>query len=354
MRRLEQIAHRLGRKSPRWAGLENRLIAPLIGLGLITAVGTLGFRLIEGHSWIDALYMSVLTLSTVGMGEVSPLSPAGRLFTVALITVGVGFALYVLFAEAEALLEGGLRNLLERRSMMRSIEKMSGHTIVCGYGKFGEIVSDELARAGNTIVAIEIDPAREADLAEAKLPFILGSAAQDEVLERAGIREARVIVVATSSESENVFITLAARELNPQIRIHARAESESGIRRLRRAGADQVVSPYQMGGQRTAASILRPSVVDFLEISRPHRGDEVDLEEIRIAPGAAIAECEVRELEAGMTALRIVALKRRDAPIELVPDPSYRVEVGDHLVVIGKRPQLNKLAQRAQRNAPDG
>jgi voltage-gated potassium channel len=220
---------------------------------------------------------------------------------------------------------------------------------VCGYGKFGRIVSEELQRAGTEILAIEVDPAREADLIEAKLPFVLGTAIQDEVLERARIQQAAVIVVATSSESENVFITLAARELNPQIRIHARAESEGGIRRLRRAGADQVVSPYQMGGQRTAASILRPTVVDFIEISRPHRGDEIDLEEIRVEPGAAIADLEVRELEAETTALRIVALKRHGAAIQLVPDPVHRIEAGDHLVVIGKRPQLNELAKRAQK-----
>jgi voltage-gated potassium channel len=293
--------------------------------------------------------MSVVTLSTVGMGEVAPLSPAGRLFTVALIVVGVGFALYVLAAGAEILLKGGLRDLFERRGMMRSIERMSGHTIVCGYRKFGKIASEELHGSGNAIVVIEVDLAREPDLDAAGLPFIFGSAAQDEVLERARIREAQVIVVATSSESVNVFITLAARELNPGIRIHARADSESGIRRLRRAGADQVVSPYQMGGQRTAASILRPSVVDFLETSRPHRGDEIDLEEIRVEPDAEIADCEVRELAAGVNALRIVALKQRDKAIQLVPDPSCRVEAGDHLVVIGKRPQLNELALRAQK-----
>jgi voltage-gated potassium channel len=328
---------------------DRRLVTPLIGLGLVTAGGTVGFRLIENHSWIDALYMSVITLSTVGLGEVEPLSPAGRLFAVGFIIVGVGFALYAISVEAEALVEGGLTNLFERRGMMRSIERMSGHTIVCGYGKFGRIVSEELQRAGTQIVMIEVDSTREAELTEAKLAFILGTAAQDDVLERAGIKQADVIVVATSSESENVFITLAARELNPQIRIHARAESESGIRRLRRAGADQVVSPHQMGGLRTAASILRPTVVDFLEISRPNLGDEVDLEEIRIDTGSEIVDREVRELEAETSALRIVALKRHGAAIQLVPDPAYRVEAGDHLVVIGKRPQLNELANRAQK-----
>jgi voltage-gated potassium channel len=197
-------------------------------------------------------------------------------------------------------------------------------------------------------VVIDVDPAKGADLAKAEVPHVIGSAVSDDVLERAGIERARAIVIGTSTDSDNVFITLAAREHNPRIRIHARGESPPAQRRLRQAGADQVVSAYQMGGSRMAASILRPSVVDFLEISVPFRGEQVDLEEI------ALDGREIKEIEGETHRLRIVALKRGEETTRLIPDPTTSVSGGDHLVVIGERPSLEKLAQLAQRAAPIG
>jgi len=181
------------------------------------------------------------------------------------------------------------------------------------------------------------------------IAFMANDAAR-RALDDAGLTPGDVdaIVVGTASDSDNVFITLSAREKNPAIRIHARGESDGGLRRLRLAGADQALSAYHMGGLRIAASILRPSVVDFLEIAAPGRGEEVDLEEIRLSPGSPMVGAAIGMVEQRHDRLRIVALKRDGEPIRLVPPPGTEVRDGDHLVVIGARRSLEDLAQLAQ------
>jgi voltage-gated potassium channel len=197
-------------------------------------------------------------------------------------------------------------------------------------------------------VILDSDGTKKEELAALGVPFFIGSALADETLAEAGLDRARAVVVATPSDSDNVFITLSARERNPRISIHARAESEPGARRLRLAGAHQVISAYQIGGARIASSILRPAVVDFLEISTLGRGDEdVALEEIRVAPAGAMVGRTVGVLETENPRLRIVALKREKEPTRVTPAGSTRVDGGDYLVVIGERGSLEKLAELA-------
>ena len=327
----------------------NRLLVSTAGLLALLVVGTVGYRLTENFSWVDSLYLSVVTISTVGYGDIVPHSPAGRLFTVFLILTGVGAALYLLTTLAELVLEGRLRELLGRTAMEREIAALDGHVILCGYGRFGRAVAEELLRSDARVVVIDSDPHLEEELKRRKAPYLIGSALSDEVLERAGMRRARAIVVATASDSDNVFITLSAREQNPSIRIHARAESEAGIRRLRLAGADQVVSAYQTGGTRIAASILRPAVVDFLEISSPAHGEEVAIEEIRVAPTSGLVGNEIHAIERDSRRLRVIALKRGNEPIRILPDTTMEVASGDLLVVVGQRQGLEQLAQVAAR-----
>lgn len=324
-----------------------RILRAIGWLALLTAIGTAGFAWIEGLPWLDALYFTVVTISTVGLGDVAPVTWGGKLFTTALIVTGVGAALYLISIVAQEVLEGRLRSVIQRSSMMRKISRHHGHVIVCGYGRFGKVVTEELVRVGRTVVVVERSVDCEAELSQRGLDYIIGSATRDEILELAGTARAEAIVVATSTEADNVFITLSARELNPSLKIHARGETEASVRRLRRAGADYVNSPLQSGGLRTAAAILRPSVVDFLELSLPSRGEEIDLEEIRVGEGSAAASIEIGEIERRNQRLRVVALKRGDHPIQLVPGPEERVEAGDHLVVIGEREQLSELASAA-------
>jgi len=231
--------------------------------------------------------------------------------------------------------------------MDRKIAELRDHVIVCGFGRLGHVVAEEVSRNGVSLVIIENDPAREPSLHDSGYAYVIGSAVADDVLLRAGIQRARAIVVGTGSDSDNVFITLSARELNPSVRIHARGESDTALRRLEQAGAHQAVSAYHMGGTRLANAILRPAVVDFLEIAHSRYGEEVDLEEVRIAPGCALAGQSVRELEARAPRLRVVGLKRGEARIELVPDETTQVFSGDLLVAIGDRESLAKIAQLA-------
>ena len=329
--------------------LPHRFVLPAAALVGVLALGTAGYVLIEGMSAVDAFYLTAVTVSTVGYGDIVPVTRTGRLFTVVLIMTGVGTVLYLLTQLAELVIEGQLREVFGRSTMQREVEKLRGHVIVCGYGRFGKAVVEELMRSRSPLVILDSDAAKKDELAELAVPYFIGSALSDDALLEAGVERARAIVVATPSDSDNVFITLSARERNPRISIHARAESESGARRLRLAGAQQVISAYQIGGTRIAASILRPAVVDFLEISTLGRGEEdVALEEIRVAAGCAMVGRSVGALEKQSPRLRIVALKREAEPTRMTPDGTTRVNAGDYLVVIGERSSLEQLAQLAQ------
>jgi voltage-gated potassium channel len=333
----------------RWAlRLPRRFVLPGAALVGVLALGTAGYVLIEGMSAVDALYLTAVTVSTVGYGDIVPVTREGKLFTVALIMTGVGTVLYLLTQLAELVIEGQLREVFGRSAMRHEIEKLRGHVIVCGYGRFGKAVVEELMRSRSPLVILDSDGTKKDELVALGVPYFIGSALSDETLEQAGLDRARAIVVATPSDSDNVFITLSARERNSRVSIHARAESESGARRLRLAGAHQVISAYQIGGARIASSILRPAVVDFLEISTLGRGEEdVALEEIRVAPGGAMVGRTVGELETQNPRLRIVALKREGEPTRVTPAGSTRVDAGDYLVVIGERGSLEQLAELA-------
>ena len=313
-------------------------------VAVITLVGAVGYILIEHMSVLDAFYMSVITISTVGFQEVKPLSPAGRLFTIGLIVTGVGSAIYLFTVIGELIVEGSLREYLGKSAMNRKIHNLHDHVIVCGFGRFGRAVVEELIRDGVPMVVIEADAAKQAVLDTLDALHVRGSALEDSVLEDAGISSARAIVVATGSDADNVYITLSAREKNPKILIYARGDSDAGLRRLKLAGADQVVAAYQWAGMRIAASILRPSVVDFLQLSVPGRESEVDLEEIRISRESSAVGKTIASIESENPRLRIVALKRGDEQLKMIPAPQTEIQLDDLLVAIGESDGLKRLA----------
>jgi len=321
-----------------------RFILSIAGVVLVIIAGMLGYILIEGFSPLDAPYMSVITISTVGYGEVHRLDTAGRIFTMILIVTGVGTFLYLLTSVGELILEGQLREHLGATAMQRRIHNLRDHVVICGFGRFGRVVAEELLTNSVPIVIIEPDSAKESALTRLGAPYLMASALDDTVLVEAGVATARALVAATGSDADNVYITLAAREKNRTLPIHARGETEAGLRRLSQAGADQVVSAYQRGGSRMAAMILRPAVVDFLELATPGRGDEVDLEEIRAEPGSRILGRKIGEIERDSPRLRIVALKRGDKT-SLIPEATTEVQPGDYLVAIGDRASLSRLAE---------
>jgi voltage-gated potassium channel len=237
-----------------------RLLITLALIILLISVGTGGYMLIEQMAFEDALFMTVITITTVGYGEVKPLDTPGTIFTIALIMTGVGTAYYVLAGVTEMVVGGQLQELLGKTAMVRKIHHLRQHVIVCGYGRFGRVVVDQLRRSHAPLVVIESDPAKESILTQAGELYVLGSALEESVLEQAGIATASEIVIATASDPDNVFIALSARSKNPQIRIHARAESETGLKHLELAGVDQAISSYHWSAVRIANAIARPSV----------------------------------------------------------------------------------------------
>lgn len=323
-----------------------RLVVAVAALAALTAAGTVGYVLIEGASWFDALYMTTITLSTIGYGEIFPLSEYGRMFTIGLIVGGVGTAAYLLTTMGQVLAADMVSRLLTGESMQKQIERVDQHIIVCGYGRLAQVVVSDLKRAGLAVVIVDRDPTKQHALEQSGCPYVIGNATSDEVLTSAGLERARAIVAGTKSDPDNVFIVLAARERRADIRIHARGETPEAIRRLTRAGADYVLSAYQLGGASFAASILRPSVAHFLEIARPRVGHEIDIEEVRVAAGARLVARTLSAIEQDNPRLRIVALKRGEQT-ELVPERSVTIEAGDFLVVIGERKTLELLAELA-------
>jgi voltage-gated potassium channel len=322
-----------------------RLRIALLVLVAFTGVGTAGFVWLEHLTPFEAFYLTVVTLATIGYGDIVPVTQAGRVFAILLVVGGGGTALYLVAAVAQLVVEGELRELWGRSSMERRMEHVSGHVVMCGYGRFGRVVAAQLLAHGETLVVVDSDPDREPELRALGVPYVIGSGAVDEVLEHAGIARARALVIATPSDADNVFITLSAREKNPKLQIFARGESDAGLRRLELAGATRALSAYHAGAMRMAASVLRSSVVEFLELSA--QGDDVALEEVRVGPASALSGTSIAALERTTPRTRVVGLKRGEAPLRSIPEPEEQVLSGDLLVVIGPRASLERLAQAA-------
>ena len=290
-------------------------------VALMTVIGAAGYILIEHMSVLDAFYMSVITISTVGFQEVKPLSPAGRLFTIGLIVTGVGSAIYLFTVIGELVVEGRLREFLGEERYESQNSRSPGTRHRMWLRAFRPRGSRELIRNTVPMVVIEEIPRGRETWTRRVCCTSSDRRWKISVLDDAGVGSARAIIVATGSDADNVYITLSAREKNPKILIYARGDTDAGLRRLKLAGADQVVAAYQWAGMRIAASILRPSVVDFLQLAVPGRESEVDLEEIRISRESLAAGKTIAAVERDNPRLRIVAMKRNDQQLEMIPGP---------------------------------
>lgn len=323
-----------------------------IVLLVLAMAGTGGYMLIERWPIIDSFYMMVITLSTVGFTEVRPLSPGGRLFTSALIVAGVGSVAYLFGTVSQYIVGGELTGSLRRNRMQRNLDAMDRHYIICGFGRVGQQVLDDLKRRQRACVVID-EAAEPLDTIEDDVPYIHGDAAEDEVLRRAGVERARGLVAATGDDPTNLFVTLTAFTLNNQLSIVARANHPSTEPKLLRAGATHVISPYRISGRRIATQLLYPSVTDFLDIVM-HSGElELWLEEVDVHDGSdlhqkTVAEANVRQ----RTGSNILAVRRHEEGTMLTnPAGDLRFEPGDVIIALGTRPQLAKLAELAGEGA---
>jgi voltage-gated potassium channel len=315
------------------------VLLPLLLLGL----GTAGYSLIEDWSPFDAFYMAVITLTTVGFGEVHPLSRAGRAFTVFLALGGIFTLFYAGTEAARGIITGEIRALFGRRRMEKRIADLRRHVIVCGYGRVGQYVCDEFSRRGVPFVVLDRDPQRLADLTLPHGHALLGDATTDETLREAGIDRARALVVVVATDADNLFITMSARLLNDKIPIIARAEEEATIEKLRRAGATRVVSPYVIGGNRVAQAVLNPAVVDLIEVATKREHLDLQIEELQIGEGSRFGRLTVLESKLRTDiGLVLVAIKRGSGHMEFNPVDQAVMQEGDTLIVMGRREQLDR------------
>ncbi|MBI5602096.1 MAG: potassium channel protein [Deltaproteobacteria bacterium] len=328
-------------------GFTRRFILDIFIFFLILTGGCIGYTVIEGWDGLDALYMTVITLTTVGFQEIHPLSRAGKIFTMFLIISGVGFFFYFLGNITGMVVKGTLKDVFGRRKLEKEISHIQGHYMVCGFGRIGRTVTQLLKEKPMEVVVIEKDPQYIPLFQEKKLLYVLGEATLEENLLKAGIKRAKGLVAAASSDADNVYITLTARGLNPDLFILARAAEESSMLKLTRAGADKVISPYDIGARRMANTILRPTVIDFIELAVHNRNLDLQMEELIVGKNSEIKEATLME-----SAIRkdydliVVAIKKKTGEMIFNPSSQAKIQEGDTLVALGDRNNLNRLEKK--------
>ncbi|MCX6539663.1 MAG: potassium channel protein [Acidobacteria bacterium] len=333
----------------------SRVRGPWLAVALLLVVlagGSVGYVVIEGWSPWDGFYMTVTTITTVGFREVHPLSRAGEVFTVGVIVAGVGTAFYTFTLLASLVVEGGLHQRLERRRRQRMLEQLRDHFIVCGYGRIGSTIVEELRRQHVPYVVIERDPERVHEVIEQRGLAVVADASSEEVLRRVGIDRARGLIAAVGTDAENVYAVLTARDIRPDLYIIGRAETADAERKLLRAGANRVVSPYRIGARELAQTALRPAVVDFFELATRSGNPELAIEQVTIADhsglvGQTIIEANVRQ----RFGLIVVGIQRRGGRMEFNPPGDAVMQAGDQLVVLGRTDGLRELEVAAAQAA---
>ena len=318
----------------------------VILLLIIVITGTLGYTFIETWPLLDSLYMTVITITTVGFGEVRELSGTGRFFTIALIIGSVGIVAYLVTLLAGVVVGGEIRRLMGRKKLEKAINRLKDHYIVCGYGRIGSYICKEFRDEGLPFVVIEREERVIQSMEEQGLVYIRGDATDEKTLIDAGVERAKALITAVASDADNLYITLTARGLNPNLYILSRASEEKAERKLISAGANKVVSPYLIGAQRMAMAIIRPAVVELMELALKRESIQLQLEEIKVndtakLPGTSLRESGIRS----KLDLIVVAIKKEDGSMIFNPAFNTAIERGDTLITLGERTNLDKLAE---------
>jgi len=322
------------------------LLSMLVGILLF---GVVGYRIVEGWGFLDSLYQTVITVSTVGFKEVHPLSDAGKVFTIFLVVLGIGFFTYAASQFVKLVVDGRIAELLGKRRMEKALKNIRDHCIVCGYGRMGTVVAENLRSARQALVIVDINPERVRAALEEGFLAVEGDATQESVLLRAGVGHARSVAAILPDDPDNLYLTITAKALNPKIRVVAKAMTTEGKVRLEKVGADMVIAIYSIGGERMSAALVWPEVVDFMDIAYG-KGGNVRVEEIRLPPncrlaGKTIGEAGLRE-RYGISVLVI----RRDQEI-ITPNPSETLLVGDTVLLMGRSDRLQRFLEEMVESA---
>lgn len=325
-----------------------RIQLALVLLAVVILAGTVGFHVIEGWPWFDGFYMTLTTMTTIGYGEIHPLSHEGRVFNSFMIVASVLAGGFVIAAFSQALLEFEFGKALGRRRMERELSRLSGHYIICGAGRVGRTVARQLLAQGQSCVIIEKDAVRARWAEEEKIPVVIGNASSEENLKKARIDTAQGFVSAVSSDAENIYIVLTARGLRPDLKILARASEEEATSKLLRAGATEVLSPYHFIGHRMAQLLLRPNVLDFVDAAFGRERLDFEIGEVKIAEksqlvGKKLADSEIPR----QSGVIVLALRNADGKMIFNPPPDSVIRADDCLIVIGGDEQLRSLESLA-------
>ena len=324
----------------------SKLKITLVVLLTIFIIGTFGFHFIEGWSFVDSFYTTIITLATVGYGDFTPRTAEGKMFAVFVIIFGVGTMLYSFGLISETVIEVRLRRLLGRGKLEKTIEKMNNHYIICGGGRIGFLICRELIAGKMPCVVIDNNPEVIQKAQDEGFICFKGDATQDKILIEAGIKRAKGIVCVLPSDAENLYVILTAKELNQQIYIISRSEEEESEHRLLRAGADRVMSPYTLGGVRMAMAILRPAMLDFIEITTRQQSLELRMEEISICKGSPFITQSLED--SGIRkryGLIIVAVKKDSGKMIFNPMANYIIAEGDRLIAMGEDENVKQFSE---------
>ncbi len=311
---------------------------------VILMVGTAGYMIIEGWTFLDALYMTVITISTVGYREINQVGDTGRVFTILLVAIGVGFTLYVAAAVVQFMVEGRIRIILGRRRLDQKLNRLKNHYIVCGYGRIGRVICRNLRRKPLDVVAVEKSPDLIPVMDADGVLYVPGDASDEGVLIRAGINRAKGLVAALATDTDNVFLVLTARQLAPDLTIIARASQEAVKGKLQAAGADSVESPYEMGAVSMAQHIIRPTVTNFLDLAFAHKRKDIQMEEIPVKAASKLVSVPLKDSGIRQNYnLIIIAIKKPNGDMLFNPSFEAAIMPDDTVIAVGEQENLQKL-----------
>lgn len=318
---------------------------PLVLILIMIFISIIGFHIIEGWSFLDCLYMTIITIFTVGFNEVKELSPQGRIFTIFVILGGVGTAIFAFTKIAEIVFEGGINKFLRRRKMEKKLKNLKDHYIICGLGRIGKVVRERLEEEKVPFVVIDNNEEKLKELKQNKrCPFIKGDATQEETLTKAGLKRAKGLAALLPSDADNLYLVLTAKQTNPSIFILSKALDEEAEKKILQIGANRVVSPFKLSGLKIAQGLIRPTLVDFMDLIIRRKELPLYMEEFVVKKDSQMTNQNLKECDIRRTAnVIVVAIKKPGEDIVFNPSPDIKIETGDILLVLGDDKAINQF-----------